>query len=124
MTGAPLPGKPGGMLIYKIFRAPEWAQLRAAGETAGSPDDIADGFIHFSTADTLAETARRHFGGEDGLVLAACDAGSMGPDLRWETSRGGVQFPHLYRVMRLDDVLWSDPLPLGAGGHVLPARVA
>ncbi|MGB0498972.1 MAG: DUF952 domain-containing protein [Rubricella sp.] len=108
------------MLIYKIFRAPEWATLEARGETAGAPVDIADGFIHFSTAETVRETAAKHFGGEDGLILAACDAAAFGEDLKWEVSRGGALFPHLYRSLRLEEIIRTWPLPVGADGHRFP----
>lgn len=112
------------MLIYKIFRAAEWADLDRDGQTIGAPVDRADGFIHFSTAAQAAETARRHFAGADGLILAALDPVRLGPDLRWEPSRGGALFPHLYRVLRRDDVLWALPLPLGPGGHIFPEDLA
>lgn len=108
------------MRIYKILRAREWAELQAAGETPGAPVDVADGFVHFSTADQVAETAARHFAGEEGLVLAAVDAASLGPALKWEVSRGGAEFPHLYAPLRRADVVWHAPLPLGADGHVFP----
>ena len=108
------------MAIYKIFRAPEWDALQAAGRTAGAPIDVADGFVHLSDASQVEETARLHFAGVEGLVLAAVDDGRLGPDLRWEASRGGAPFPHLYRDLRLDDVLWSAPLPLRDGRHALP----
>ena len=85
------------MLIYKIFRADEWAVLQAQGATDGAPIDVADGFVHFSTAEQAAETAAKHFAGVEGLVLLACDADAMGNDLKWEVSRGGALFPHLYR---------------------------
>lgn len=111
------------MLIYKIFRAPEWAALEAAGETAGAPIDLTDGFIHFSTAEQAAETAAKHFAGQDGLVLAALDADALGEALRWEPSRGGALFPHLYRVLKRDEVLWAKPLPLQDGAHVFPAEM-
>lgn len=108
------------MLIYKIFRGPEWAALQEAGETAGAPVDLADGFVHFSTAGQAAETAARHFAGEDGLFLLAVDAARLGPALRWEPSRGGALFPHLYRKLRADEVLWAKPLPLVDGTHQFP----
>lgn len=108
------------MRIYKIFRAAEWQAMQARGETSGAPVDLADGFVHFSTAATLAETAARHFAGEDGLWLVAADTATMGDALRWEVSRGGVRFPHLYRVFRMADVAASWPLPLVDGQHVLP----
>ncbi len=111
------------MLIYKIFRRPEWDQFRAAGETQGAPVDLADGFIHFSAAPQLAETAARHFAAESDLVLVACDADRLGPALKWEPSRGGALFPHLYRRLVLADVVWDKSLPLGASGHIFPEGV-
>ncbi|MFD1911340.1 DUF952 domain-containing protein [Halodurantibacterium flavum] len=108
------------MLIYKILRRSEWNAFRAAGKTAGAPVDIADGYIHFSTAAQVAETAARHFAAESDLVLLALDADRLGPELRWEPARGGQLFPHLYRDLRIDDVLWDKSLPLGASGHIFP----
>lgn len=105
------------MLIYKILRAAEWQALSDAGQTAGAPVDLADGFIHFSTAGQLAETAAKHFAGEDGLWLLACDARDLGRDLQWEPSRGGALFPHLYRPLTLEDVAGARPLPLSPNGH-------
>jgi uncharacterized protein (DUF952 family) len=98
------------MLIYKLFRGPEWAELEAAGETLGAPVDRADGFVHFSTAEQLAGTLAKHFAGESGLVLVAVDADAAGEAVRWEPSRGGALFAHLYRPLRLGDVLWARPL--------------
>ncbi len=109
------------MQIYKIFRTAEWADLERAGDTAGAPVDLADGYIHFSTAGQAAETAAKHFAGAEGLVLAALDAESLGDSLRWEPSRGGQLFPHLYRRLRRDEVTWAEPLPLENGRHVFPA---
>jgi uncharacterized protein (DUF952 family) len=111
------------MLIFKIFRASEWAELQAKRETLGAPIDVTDAYIHFSTADQVAETAAKHFAGEDGLVLLALESEALGEDLKWEPSRGGALFPHLYRVLRMDDVVWQKPVPLGAEGHVLPEGV-
>jgi uncharacterized protein (DUF952 family) len=108
------------MLIYKILRRPEWDAFRAAGQTDGAPVDLADGFIHFSTAAQVAETAARHFGSESDLVLVACDANALGAALKWEPSRGGALFPHLYRRLTLADVVWDKSLPLGATGHIFP----
>ena len=108
------------MLIYKIFRAAEWAALDTEGETLGAPIDLADGYIHFSTAAQASETAAKYFAGVEGLVLAACDADAMADALKWEPSRGGALFPHLYRPLRRDDVLWHAPLPEGPAGHVFP----
>lgn len=105
------------MLIYKILRAAEWRDLEAAGESAGAPVDRADGFIHLSTAAQVEETARRHFAGEDGLWLLAFKAPALGEALRWEPSRGGQLFPHLYGPLRRAEVLWLRPLPLTPSGH-------
>lgn len=111
------------MLIYKIFRRPEWDALRDAGDTAGAPIDLTDGYIHFSTAAQVAETAARHFTTESDLVLVAVNSDALGPDLKWEPSRGGQLFPHLYRRLRLTDVIWDKSLPLGASGHIFPEGV-
>jgi len=111
------------MLVYKIFRRPEWDALRAAGQTRGAPVDLADGYIHLSTAAQVAETAAKHFAQESDLVLVALDADALGPALKWEPSRGGALFPHLYRPLRTDDVAWDKSLPLGAAGHIFPEGV-
>ena len=109
------------MLIFKIFRRPEWVTLRENGETKGAPIDLTDGYIHLSTAVQVAETAARHFATESDLVLVALDDTALGANLRWEPSRNGQLFPHLYRPMRLADVIWDKSLPLGATGHIFPA---
>ncbi|MCG6557859.1 DUF952 domain-containing protein [Ruegeria sp. 1NDH52C] len=111
------------MLIYKIFRADEWAALTCDGQSAGAPVDLADGFVHFSTAQQAAETAAKHFAGAEGLVLLACEADAMGEALKWEVSRGGALFPHLYRELRLSDVVWSQTLPLVDGMHQFPQEM-
>lgn len=108
------------MLIFKIFRRPEWNAFRAAGETRGAPIDLVDGYIHLSTSAQVAETAARHFATESDLVLVAVDGERLGPDLKWQPSRGGQLFPHLYRPLRASDVLWDKSLPLGATGHIFP----
>ncbi len=108
------------MLILKIFRRPEWDDLRRTGSTAGAPVDLADGFIHFSTPAQVAETAARHFATESDLVLVAVDPAKLGEALRWEASRGGALFPHLYRRLQMADVVWDKSLPLGATGHIFP----
>lgn len=108
------------MRIYKIFRAEEMAAFQAAGVTAGAPIDLTDGYIHFSTAETVGETAAKYFAGEDGLWLLTLEAEALGDALKWEPARAGVLFPHLYREMRAVDVIASQPLPLGPGGHQFP----
>jgi len=107
------------MLIYKIFRTPEWHALQADGTTPGAPIDLADGYIHFSTAEQAAETAAKHFAGVEGLWLIAVEADGL-DGLKWEPSRGGALFPHLYRPLLLSDVVWAWPLPLEASGHIFP----
>ena len=111
------------MLIYKILRRTEWTAFRSAGETLGAPVDVADGFIHFSTATQVAETAAKWFASESDLVLVACDADRLGAALRWEAARRGALFPHLYRKLTLADVVWDKSLPLGATGHIFPEGV-
>jgi uncharacterized protein (DUF952 family) len=105
------------MVVYKIVGADEWREAEAAGVFAGAAVDRADGFIHFSTAEQVPETAAKWFGGRDDLTLAAVDAGALGADLRWEPSRGGALFPHLYAALPMSSVLWSRPLKLGADGR-------
>ena len=108
------------MLIYKIFRADEWSTLQADGVTDAAPIDVADGYVHFSTAEQAQETAAKHFAGEEGLVLLALQAEALGDDLKWEPSRGGQLFPHLYRALRIEEVLWDRPLPLVNGVPAFP----
>ena len=98
------------MLIYKIFRADEMAAFLDAGETLGAPIDLADGYVHMSTADQVGETLAKHFAGETGLSLLAIEADDLGDALRWEVSRGGALFPHLYRALQVADVVWHKPL--------------
>lgn len=105
------------MLIYKIFRADEWDEMRAAGQSAGAPVDLADGFVHLSTATQVADTLARHFAHERDLRLLACAASGMGDALRWEPARGGALFPHLYRPLRMADIRWTRTIRLGANGH-------
>jgi len=107
-------------MIYKIFREDEWQHLKDAGETDGAPIDLADGFIHFSDASQAQETAAKHFAGATGLWLAAIDETILGDALKWEVSRGDALFPHLFRALKLDEIVWCVPLPLGAAGHEFP----
>lgn len=111
------------MLIYKIFRRPEWQALQTGGHTGGAPVDLEDGFIHFSTAAQVTETAAKHFADESDLVLVAVEADALGDALKWEPSRGGALFPHLYRDLTLADVVWDKSLPLGLTGHIFPEGV-
>lgn len=104
-------------IIYKIFRAEEYAEFAAKGETLGAPIDLADGYVHFSTAEQAEETAAKHFTGETGLKLLKVDADALGVDLKWEPSRGGALFPHLYRALRTSDVLSAHDLTQEDGVH-------
>ncbi|MBK4217859.1 DUF952 domain-containing protein [Paracoccus caeni] len=105
------------MLIYKILRPAEWDALQRDGQTDGAPVDLADGYIHFSTADQVTGTLAKHFAGEGALHLLACDPATMQQDLKWEEARGGVLFPHLYRPLRMADVIWNRPIPHVDGHH-------
>ncbi len=108
-------------VIYKICPKDLWHAAEAAGVFGGAPVDHADGFIHFSTAGQVAETAAKHFAGQRDLVLLAVDSERLGPALKYETSRGGALFPHLYGPMPLEAVVWAKPLPLNAAGiHDFP----
>ena len=108
-------------IIYKISDVTLWNEAERAGVFTGAPVDLADGFIHFSTAAQAAETAGRHFAGRSDLVLVAVDADALGADLRHEPSRGGALFPHLYGTLPMSAVCWVKPLPLGTDGrHVFP----
>lgn len=108
--------------IYKIMAASEWQAAQAAGVYDGSAHDRRDGFIHFSTAAQAPETAAKHFAGQADLLLLAIDAGRLGDALKWEPSRGGQLFPHLYGPLPAGAVLRVDALPLGANGlHRFPA---
>lgn len=109
------------MMIYKLFRPAEWAVLQQNGETTGAPIDVEDGYVHFSTAEQVAETAAKYFTGVDGLMLLAVPDAPLAADLKWEPSRGGALFPHLYRVLRMEDVAWSRELDLtDEGTPIIP----
>jgi uncharacterized protein (DUF952 family) len=107
--------------IYHMCRYREWRAAEAAGVYRGSSQDAADGFIHFSTASQIVESAARHRAGQDDLMLLAVDPRQLGGALRWEKSRGGQLFPHLYGDLPLNAVTAAEPLRLGADGrHVFP----
>ncbi len=97
------------MLVYKLLRAAEWAAFDATGVFAGSPDDVRDGFIHLSAGDQVAGTFARYFTGEAGVMVVVLDADALGPALRWEVSRGGAAFPHLYRPLGRDELVAVRP---------------
>ncbi|MEM8797396.1 MAG: DUF952 domain-containing protein [Pseudomonadota bacterium] len=109
-------------LIFKIADKPLWKDAEAKGAFTGAPVDLKDGYIHFSTADQVKETAGKHFAGKTDLLLIAVEAGQLGAALKWEPSRGGALFPHLYEALSLDHVLWVKPLPLASDGtHAFPS---
>lgn len=112
-------------LVYKICPRPLWREAEAQGVFRGAPVDLADGYIHFSTAEQAAETAARHFAAQDDLLLIAVAAEALGEALRFEPSRGGALFPHLYGELPLSAVRSVVELLLGADGrHVFPEEVA
>jgi uncharacterized protein (DUF952 family) len=107
--------------IYKILPAEKWEQARREGLYRGAPVDLADGFIHFSTAEQVIETAAKHFAGQAGLILLAVDATALDNSvLKWEPSRSGALFPHLYSDMDISVVRWAKPLPWNGTHHVFP----
>lgn len=118
--------RPGAAaLVFKIVPAALWHEAEAAGRFTGAGVDVADGFIHFSTAAQIRDTAAKHFAGVTGLLLAAVDTGAIAAALRWEPSRGGDLFPHLYESLPIAAVRWTAPLPLGGDGrHDFPAALA
>ncbi|MEJ0034670.1 MAG: DUF952 domain-containing protein [Gammaproteobacteria bacterium] len=108
-------------LIFHLCRKDEWEDARSRGAYAGSSQDQRDGFIHFSTAEQLPESARKHRAGQPNIVLLAVDPTLLGEALEWEPSRGGALFPHLYSPLPICAVRWTKDLPLGADGiHILP----
>ena len=111
------------MQIYKILLGPEWAALDAKGQTFGAPIDLADGYIHFSTAAQAGETAAKYFSGVDGLMLVAFETDQLGDAIKWEASRGGDLFPHLYRALLRSEALWAKPLPFENGAHLFPPEM-
>jgi uncharacterized protein (DUF952 family) len=110
-------------LIYKIVERPTWDRALAVGVFEGSGPDRSDGFIHFSTAEQAQETARRHFAGRDDLLVVAVEADGLGQDLRWEPSRGGALFPHLYGALSCEAVVWARPAPLDVSGIPVLGRL-
>lgn len=108
------------MDIYKIATVEQWRTAEVTGVFHGAPVDLADGFIHFSTAAQVAETLAKHFAGQRDLLLVAVDAGQFGDELRWEVSRGGQLFPHLYAPLLVTAVHGVNAIPVDANGdHVL-----
>jgi uncharacterized protein (DUF952 family) len=111
------------MKIYKLFVRDDWTHFRKTGQFDGSAHDQHDGYLHFSTGPQLRETAARYYADQSGVVLAECDSAALGDALRWEPSRGGQLFPHLYRPLYREDVIISWPLPFERGEHRFPPAV-
>ena len=109
--------------IYKIVARQQWAEAAKANVFRGAPIDVQDGFIHFSAASQVVETVAKHFAGQSNLLFIEVDANRLGEKLKWEVSRGGARFPHLYGTLRLDDVAWAHPLPLVDGTHRFPEEM-
>lgn len=105
-------------LAYKVLTGEQMAALEADGSFAGAPVDLADGYVHLSTADQLTETVDRHFAGQHELHIAAVDLEALGEAVKWEESRGGALFPHLYAALPLDAVVAYGPLERGDDGKV------
>lgn len=107
-------------LIYKIATRQEWDTALTNGQYTGSPDDQRDGFIHFSARDQLEKTLSKHFRDKENLLLLAVEADQLGDQLKWEPSRGGALFPHLYAPLPTASVLWEKPIERdGTGGFRL-----
>jgi uncharacterized protein (DUF952 family) len=108
-------------LIYKILPSPLWRSAEQAGVFTGAPVDMADGYIHFSTGTQARETAAKHFTGQDDLLLVAVDDAVLGAALKYEPSRGGALFPHLYGTLDVKLARWVQPLPWSpTSGHQFP----
>tara|TARA_Y100001968_G_C19166460_1_gene623473 strand:+ start:316 stop:663 length:348 start_codon:yes stop_codon:yes gene_type:complete len=111
------------MLIYKIFLPDQWKDFTNDGRTKGARVDISDGYIHFSTATQVKETITKHFSGYKDVVLAACKADTFSTDLKWELSRGGQDFPHLYRELLMTDIEWHSHIKQKNGEYPLPENI-
>jgi beta-hydroxylase len=105
-------------VAYKILTGAQWAQWRADGVFAGAPVDLADGYIHLSAADQVTETVNRHFAGQSDLVLVHVDLAALGDLVRWEPSRGGALFPHVYGTMPLSVAITAQAVARDADNAV------
>jgi uncharacterized protein (DUF952 family) len=111
-------------IVYKIVSADLWQAAENAGRFDGAGIDLADGFIHLSTAQQAKRTAELYFRGQAGLLLVAVDCDILGDTLKYEPSRDGDLFPHLYGVLPLTAVVWAKPMPLDAeGNHIFPGEL-
>ena len=117
----PCDGMGGEMaLIFKIVDSDEWTKARKQGQFAGAAIDLADGYIHFSGAEQVKETAARYFADRENLLLVAFEANHFGDELKWEVSRGGALFPHVYAKLDPAKALWVKPLRWNGAAHDFP----
>ena len=108
-------------LIFKVVSAQEWSVAKEQGEFLGAAIDLTDGYIHFSTAEQLRETVEKHFAGQTDLLLVGVEVDRLGDELKWEPSRGGALFPHLYAPLSIDSVVMTQDMPVGEDGkHIIP----
>lgn len=111
-------------LIFKITTREDWEKARKSGQFTGAAIDIADGYIHLSAAEQVRETAAKYFAGQENLVLVAYEANQFGAALKWEVSRGGALFPHVYGTLDPVKALWVKPLPWNGVAHEFPAEMS
>ena len=109
-------------ILFKIVDAGVWGEAVARGVFSGATIDVRDGYIHLSTSVQTKETARLHFAGVSNLLLVAIDEHTLADDLKWEPSRGGQLFPHVYGVIDPAQILWAMPLPWDGAAHVFPSE--
>ncbi len=110
--------------LYKILSRPQWEKARSAGVFEGSEVDISDGFIHLSSPHQVRETAQKHFSGQTDLLLVSVRAETLGETLKWEVSRGGALFPHIYGTLPIGAVIEAVDLPWEGGSHHFPEGLA
>lgn len=109
-------------VIYKVVSADQWEEAEKTGEFLGAVIDLSDGYIHFSSPEQVQETVAKHFAGQTNLLLVAVDPDKLGEALKWEPSRGGALFPHLYGPLSMESVISVVDLPLGKDGqHLFPS---
>ena len=110
-------------IVYKIIDADAWRAAEADGVFKGAAIDLKDGYIHLSTASQVKETARLHFAGADHLLLVAIDEEVVSENLKWEASRSGQLFPHVYGTIDPAKILWAKPMPWNGQAHVFPLEL-
>ena len=111
------------MLIFKVLKEEEFVELQKKRSSIGSPKDLTDGFIHFSTTEQIHETLTKHYNLELSLVLMAVEVASVAKNLKWEKSRSDQMFPHLYSKLDFDSALWFAPIELAGNTHIIPSGI-